>query len=82
MSSSAGAASIAASAATPRSRAGWPPRLQHFYAQAAEPLSIDEIQLGLIEITGNRKARPARRRGRRCRPARARATCTAARRTR
>jgi phosphate starvation-inducible PhoH-like protein len=30
--------------------------LQHFYAQAAEPLSIDEIQLGLIEITRGRKA--------------------------
>ncbi|MFH2087056.1 MAG: PhoH family protein [Pseudomonadota bacterium] len=31
--------------------------LQHFYAQASEPLSIDELQLGLIEITRNRNAR-------------------------
>ncbi len=30
--------------------------LQHFYEQAAEALSIDEIQLGLIEIMRNRKA--------------------------
>ena len=30
--------------------------LQHFYQQAAEPLSIDEIQLGLIEISRNRNA--------------------------
>jgi phosphate starvation-inducible PhoH-like protein len=28
--------------------------LQHFYEQAKEPLSIDELQLGLIEITRNR----------------------------
>jgi phosphate starvation-inducible PhoH-like protein len=36
--------------------------LQHFYEQAAEALSIDEIQLGLIEITRNRNAhgRPPR----------------------
>jgi phosphate starvation-inducible PhoH-like protein len=27
--------------------------LKHFYAQATEPLSIDEIQLGLIEISRN-----------------------------
>ena len=33
--------------------------LQLFYEQAAEPLSIDELQLGLIEITRNRNARPA-----------------------
>ena len=33
--------------------------LQHFYEQAGEPLSIDEIQLGLIEITRNRNARTA-----------------------
>ena len=31
--------------------------LQLFYEQAAEPLSIDELQLGLIEITRNRHAR-------------------------
>ncbi|OHC68461.1 MAG: phosphate starvation-inducible protein PhoH [Rhodocyclales bacterium RIFCSPLOWO2_02_FULL_63_24] len=31
--------------------------LQHFYEQASEPLSIDELQLGLIEITRNRNAR-------------------------
>ena len=31
--------------------------LQHFYEQAGEALSIDEIQLGLIEITRNRDAR-------------------------
>jgi phosphate starvation-inducible PhoH-like protein len=30
--------------------------LQHFYEQASEPLSIDELQLGLIEITRNRNA--------------------------
>ncbi len=29
--------------------------LQHFYEQAAEALSIDEIQLGLIEIMRNRR---------------------------
>jgi hypothetical protein len=28
--------------------------LQHFYEQASEPLSIDELQLGLIEISRNR----------------------------
>jgi phosphate starvation-inducible protein PhoH and related proteins len=33
--------------------------LQLFYEQAGEPLSIDEIQLGLIEITRNRNARTA-----------------------
>ena len=31
--------------------------MQHFYEQAGEPLSIDELQLGLIEITRNRNAR-------------------------
>jgi phosphate starvation-inducible PhoH-like protein len=31
--------------------------LQHFYEQAGAPLSIDELQLGLIEITRNRNAR-------------------------
>jgi len=31
--------------------------LQHFYEQAGEPLSIDEVQLGLIEIARNRNAR-------------------------
>jgi phosphate starvation-inducible PhoH-like protein len=31
--------------------------LQYFYEQAGEPLSIDELQLGLIEITRNRNAR-------------------------
>ncbi|MDO8309075.1 MAG: PhoH family protein, partial [Actinomycetota bacterium] len=30
--------------------------LQRFYEQASEPLSIDELQLGLIEITRNRNA--------------------------
>ena len=30
--------------------------LQQFYEQASEPLSIDELQLGLIEITRNRNA--------------------------
>jgi phosphate starvation-inducible PhoH-like protein len=30
--------------------------LQHFYERASGPLSIDEIQLGLIEITRNRNA--------------------------
>jgi len=30
--------------------------LQHFYEQAGDALSIDEIQLGLIEITRNRNA--------------------------
>jgi len=30
--------------------------LQYFYEQASEPLSIDELQLGLIEITRNRNA--------------------------
>ena len=30
--------------------------LQRFYEQASEPLSIDELQLGLIEITRNRDA--------------------------
>ncbi len=30
--------------------------LQHFYEQASEPLTIDELQLGLIEITRNRNA--------------------------
>jgi phosphate starvation-inducible PhoH-like protein len=30
--------------------------LQHFYEQADEPLSIDELQLGLIEITRNSKS--------------------------
>jgi phosphate starvation-inducible PhoH-like protein len=34
--------------------------LQHFYEQASEPLSIDELQLGLIEISRNRHAHPAR----------------------
>ncbi len=34
--------------------------LQHFYEQAGEPLSIDELQLGLIEISRNRNAHPAR----------------------
>jgi phosphate starvation-inducible PhoH-like protein len=34
--------------------------LQNFYAQAGEPLSIDELQLGLIEISRNRNAQPAR----------------------
>jgi phosphate starvation-inducible PhoH-like protein len=34
--------------------------LQHFYAQADEPLSIDELQLGLIEISRNRNIHPAR----------------------
>jgi phosphate starvation-inducible PhoH-like protein len=33
--------------------------LQHFYEGASEPLTIDELQLGLIEITRNRNARPA-----------------------
>ena len=33
--------------------------LQHFYEQAGEPLSIDEIQLGLIEIARNRNLRTA-----------------------
>ncbi len=33
--------------------------LQHFYELAGAPLSIDEIQLGLIEITRNRNARTA-----------------------
>ena len=28
--------------------------LQHFYEQASEPLSIDELQLGLVEIARNR----------------------------
>ena len=42
----AGAASIAASAAS-RRRRGWPASaLQHFYERANRPLSIDEIQLG------------------------------------
>jgi len=31
--------------------------LRHFYEQADAPLSIDELQLGLIEITRNRDAR-------------------------
>ncbi len=31
--------------------------LQLFYEQAAEPLSIDELQLGLVEITRNRNER-------------------------
>ncbi|MBI5793176.1 MAG: PhoH family protein [Rhodocyclales bacterium] len=31
--------------------------LQHFYEQAGEPLSIDEVQLGLIEVSRNRNAR-------------------------
>ncbi|MDA8254514.1 MAG: PhoH family protein [Betaproteobacteria bacterium] len=30
--------------------------LQHFYQEASAPLSIDELQLGLIEITRNRDA--------------------------
>ena len=30
--------------------------LQHFYEQASEPLSIDELQLGLIEVARNRDA--------------------------
>jgi phosphate starvation-inducible PhoH-like protein len=30
--------------------------LQHFYENAGEPLSVDELQLGLIEITRNRDA--------------------------
>ena len=30
--------------------------LQHFYENAAEPLSIDELQLGLIEVARNRGA--------------------------
>ena len=33
--------------------------LELFYEQAGEPLSIDEVQLGLIEITRNRNAGPA-----------------------
>ncbi len=33
--------------------------LQHFYEQATAPLSIDELQLGLIEISRSRNARPA-----------------------
>jgi len=32
--------------------------LQQFYERAGEPLSIDEVQLGLIEIARNRNARP------------------------
>ena len=32
--------------------------LQHFYEQATQPLSIDELQLGLIEISRNRNAHP------------------------
>ncbi|MCF8179533.1 MAG: PhoH family protein [Sulfuritalea sp.] len=32
--------------------------LQHFYELAKEPLSIDEIQLGLIEISRNRNTHP------------------------
>ena len=31
--------------------------LQHFYDRAVEPLSIDEIQLGLVEIARHRSAR-------------------------
>ena len=31
--------------------------LQHFYEQASEPVSIDELQLGLVEIARNRNAR-------------------------
>jgi phosphate starvation-inducible PhoH-like protein len=34
--------------------------LQHFYEQATQPLSIDELQLGLIEISRNRNAHPVR----------------------
>ena len=34
--------------------------LQHFYAQAGEPLSIDELQLGLIEISRNRNVQQTR----------------------
>ncbi|MBI5108256.1 MAG: PhoH family protein [Rhodocyclales bacterium] len=34
--------------------------LQHFYGQADAPLSIDELQLGLIEISRNRSVHPAR----------------------
>ena len=31
--------------------------LQHFYEQAGEPLSVDELQLGLVEITRSRDTR-------------------------
>jgi phosphate starvation-inducible PhoH-like protein len=34
--------------------------LQHFYEQAGQPLSIDELQLGLIEISRSRNAHHAR----------------------
>ena len=34
--------------------------LQHFYEQASEPLSIDELQLGLVEIARSRDAGLAR----------------------
>ena len=55
--------------------------LRRFYAHAEKPLSVDDIQLGLIEITTQRAAgRPRRRRRRDCAPGAP--ICTAARRTR
>ena len=57
--------------------------LRRFYEQAEKPLSVDDIQLGLIEIATQRApkpAAPATTRRRCC--ARAAPICTAARRTR
>ena len=60
--------------------------LQRFYADAEKPLSVDDIQLGLVEIAHRQRGRrrDGRRRTAMARPrcARAAPTCTAARRTR
>ena len=71
--------------------------LQRFYAEAEKPLSVDDIQLGLVEIAARRPASPPRRAGARCAAssgegqasskavrccARGAPTCTGARRTR
>ena len=60
--------------------------LQRFYAAAAKPLSVDDIQLGLVEIAhrsaaGDGAGAESPTTARRC-CARAAPTCTAARRTR
>jgi hypothetical protein len=55
--------------------------LQRFYAEAEKPLSVDDIQLGLIEITSQTRADATDERA--CRScARAAPISTGARRTR
>jgi phosphate starvation-inducible PhoH-like protein len=46
-------------AGTPAQTARAARALQRFYAQAEKPLSVDDIQLGLIEIASDRTAAPA-----------------------